>query len=134
MFELDLEFDIEDSEIDDFEFDAEYNDAKVNIIKNDQSGFCNTSDDAEVKLPSDDVSHQSHVGSEHYSALQQSRDLDRSLSDRGQSVRKLMEQDEDLVITQETIKLLKQFSPRKAVVEGMIETDSAKCAYKEIAS
>ena len=45
-----------------------------------------------------------------------------------------MEQDEDLIITQETIRLLKQLSPRKAVVEGMTETDSAKCTCKEIAS
>ena len=45
-----------------------------------------------------------------------------------------MKQDEDLVVTQETIKLLKQFNPRKAVVEGKIETDSAKCTCKEIAA
>jgi len=125
---------LNDSEPDDFEFDVGYSEAEFDIIKYDQSDFCNASDGAEVKLPNDDVSHQSHLGSEHYSALQQSGDLDRSPCDRGQSVSKLMEQDGDLVITQETIKLVKQFSPRKGVVEGMIETDSAKCTCKEIAS
>ena len=80
------------------------------------------------------MSHQSHVGSEHYFALQQSGDLERSPSDRCQLVNRLMKQDEDLEITQETIKLLEQFSPRKAVTGGMIETDSAKCPCKEIAS
>jgi hypothetical protein len=77
MFELDLEYDTEGSEIDfsndsepdDFEFDVGYNDAEVDIIKDDQSDFCEASDSAEVKLPNDDVSHQSHVGSEHCSAL-----------------------------------------------------------------
>lgn len=142
MFELNLKIDTEGSEIDflndsepdDFEFDVGYNDAEVDIIKDDQSDVCNASDGAEVKLPNVDVFHQSHVDSEHYPALQQSRDLDRSPCDRGQSVSKLMEQDEDLAITQETIKLLKQFRPRKVVVEGMIETDSANCTCKEIAS
>ena len=80
MFELDFEFDTEGSEIDflndsepdDSEFDVGYNDAEVDIIKDDQSDFCNASDGAEVELPNDGVSHQSRVGSEHYSALQQS--------------------------------------------------------------
>ncbi len=77
------------------------------LSEDDQSEFYNAPDGTSAKLPKDDVSYQSHVGSEHYSALQQSGSLDRSPSDRGQSVSKSMEQDEDLVITQEMIKLLK---------------------------
>ena len=78
----------------------------MDSIKEDQSNFCNASDGAEVKLPND-VSHQSHIGSEHHFALQQSGDLDRSPSYKGQSLSKLMEQIEVLVIPQEPIKLLK---------------------------
>ena len=69
MFELDLAFDTEGSEIDilndsepdDFEFDVGYDDAEADIIKNDQPDFCNASDGDEVKSPNDDVSHQSHM-------------------------------------------------------------------------
>ena len=59
IFELDLEFDTEGSEIDfsndsdpdDFEFHVMYNDTEVDIIKDDQSDFCGAFDGAEVRLP-----------------------------------------------------------------------------------
>ena len=41
----------------------------LDVIKADQSEFCNASDGAEVNLHGDDVSHRSHIGSEHYSTL-----------------------------------------------------------------
>ena len=55
--EFNLEFDTKSSEINGFKINVGYNDAEVYIIKDDQSGFCDTSDDVGIKLPNNDVSH-----------------------------------------------------------------------------